>query len=426
MDFENEVAGISASITAEDTAAALSHDDQIAATIEVAEDQREFDQGVSALEHLYASIESLIAVEESGEPINETAASLIAAPTTISTESVMQNAMKTIKDFIDTCIRIGSDIVARIVRWAQNLKALLPSVLKSIATLRATVDNLPATQKSAVHTNSAGLARLAVNNLIPRHSRHVLNGLSDIIKTATIIYGTYAPEILTLEQKMNDVLEDSWGKNTGVDYLEEVNDVMTSQRIMTRKLFKFDKEEGDFTIGASELLLGNKRVVSQWASLKALAKFNEIDADARPFEIAKILQRSSVRLESTVTDDVLLVPKAELFATMDKQEMILVLDACAGVLGIYDDFNNQISPKLKEQIERSQRVLLKAQMAKDLPTKVDGTVAMTEARYMKAIVSYHNSISKWASEPFSQFAAHILDIINACLRLIRVSVSQYE
>ena len=106
--------------------------------------------------------------------------------------------------------------------------------------------------------------------------------------------------------------------------------------------------------------------------------------------------------------------------------MILVLDACAGVLGIYDDFNNQISPKLKEQIERSQRVLLKAQMAKDLPTKVDGTVAMTEARYMKAIVSYHNSISKWASEPFSQFAAHILDIINACLRLIRVSVSQYE
>ena len=426
MDFENEVAGISASITADDTAGALSHDDQIAATIEVAEDQREFDQGVSALEHLYASIESLIAVEESGEPINETTASLIAAPTTISTESVMQNAMKTIKDFIDTCIRIGSDIVARIVRWAQNLKALLPSVLKSIATLRTTVDNLPATQKSAVHTNSAGLARLAVNNLIPRHSRHVLNGLSDIIKTATTIYGTYAPEILTLEQKMNDVLEDSWGKNTGVDYLEEVNDVMTSQRIMTRKLFKFDKEEGDFTIGASELLLGNKRVVSQWASLKALAKFNEIDADSRPFEIAKILQRSSVRLESTVTDDVLLVPKAELFATMDKQEMILVLDACAGVLGIYDDFNNQISPKLKEQIERSQRVLLKAQMAKDLPTKVDGTVAMTEARYMKAIVSYHNSISKWASEPFSQFAAHILDIINACLRLIRVSVAQYE
>lgn len=425
MDFENEVAGISASITDEDTAGALSHDDQIATTIEVAEDHREYDQSMAALEHLYVSIESLITLEESGEPVSPETAALIVEPTNISVESLAANTLQAIKDFIATCIRIGSDIVARIKRWADNIKALLPSVLKSIKDLRAKLDTLPANQTSPTHTNPAGLARLAVNNLVPRDSHQVMNGLSNIIKTATVIYGTYAPEILALEEKINDVLEDAGSKTNGADYLNDVNDVMLKQRIINRKLFKFDREDGDFSISSSELLPGNKRVVAQWPSVKALQGFSKLSNDARPFEMAKILQRLSVRLESTVTDDVSLVPKAELFKTMDKQEMILVLDACAGMLGIYDDFNNQISPKLKEQIERSLRVLLKNQALKNAPTKVDGTVSMTEARYMKAIVSYHNSISKWASEPFSQYAAHILDIINACLRLVRVSISQY-
>ncbi len=427
MDFENEVAGISATIDENDVAGALSTDEQIETTICVEEDRRSCEQDFAALEHLYVSIESLISTQESGADVNKQQAYLIAQPTTISVESVMNNVVDTIKKFIETCIRIGSDIIARIVRWAQNTKALLPSVLNSIKKLREQVENLPATLKSPTHTNPGGLARLAINNRIPRDAGEIFNGLKDVLSASSALYADYAAEVLSIEQRINLVLLTDLGNKSGEEFLTAVNKQVNGHRLFTRKLFKFSKQDGDMLVGSTPVLLGSRRLVSSWVSVPSLLKLEkETSPENYPFELAKAIQQTSVRMETTVTDDVALVPKAELFKTMDQKQMILMLDTAAAMLGIYDDFTANIQPDLKAQVENSQKKLMRMEMEKGMPVKLDGSISMHDARYFKAIISYHTALAKWASEPFHQFATYLLDIINACLRLIRVSVSQYE
>lgn len=422
MNLDEQIQGLSATIVPADYSDALCQDDYVDAYVNNAVDQRDVNHDQAALEHLLTSIDTMLKCRSN---MSQSVLSVIAQPTTISAESIGENLIQSVKSFIESAIRICKDMITRLVNWAKNLKALLPNVLKSIAKAREQVDNLPSTTPNPTHKNPAGLGVVAINNRIPRSGHELTTGLKTVVKLAAVIYGDYAKEVLALEQKLLAVLNKDFGDGSGEEHLQAVNKEMVLNRLLVKYSFAHTTEDNGLKVSETDPMLGSKKLVYTWPSPDVVKELNVSHETSAPFEIAKLMQKSNVRLESTVSDNVKLVPDAKLFKTLTKNEMVELLDISAALVDIYNGYTDDTQKKLQAQIESSQSYLSNMEMLKDKPAVVDGSIAMSDAKYLRSIVAYHSAIAKWAAEPFQQFANYVIDLVNAVLRIVRESVAQY-
>lgn len=421
MSIEEQIQGISATITAEDTANALPHDQQLLTYMDSMESEHSFDSNVAALEHLLASVNTFTDIRISTESCSSII-SVAAEPTTLSMESIKENLTGAVKKFIDSIMRIIRDVGARIATWTEQIKQLMPSVLKSIQTLREKVESLGSAANSRTHTNPAGLARLAIHNRIPRTGDEVHRSLLLLVKASSALYGRYAELVLELDGKLQDVLSQDLKDTNGEAYLIQANDVVLKHHALNTYMFPVTRTENDTRYSETPPLPDNRKLVSSWAVVEKLSK----DKSLTPFQMASAIQKASVRLESTAGDGVHLVPNASLFKTMTKTEMLALLDDAAALLSVRSAFDSDVQPKLADQVQKSQVVLTSLENSKLKGFELDGTIAMADAKYLHAILSYHSALARWAGEPFQHFGNYVLEIVNATLRLVRESATHYE
>lgn len=421
MSIEKQIQGISATITAEDTANALPHDEQLLTYMDSMDSEHSFDSNVAALEHLFASVNMFTDIRISTEACSSII-SVAAEPTTLSMESIKENLTGAVKKFIDGIMRIIRDVGARITTWTEQIKQLMPSVLKSIQTLREKVESLQGSVNSTTHTNPAGLARLAIHNRVPRNGSEVHQSLLLLVKASAALYGRYAELVLELDGKLHAVLSQDLAGTDGKEYLIQANDVVLKHHALNTYMFPVTRVEDDVRYSETPPLPDNRRLVSSWAIVDKLSK----DKGTTPFEMAKAIQKASVRLESTAGDGLHLTPNASLFKTMTKDEMLALLDDAAALLSIRSTFDADIQPKLAKQVSESLSVLEYLEKNKLKGIELDGTIPMADAKYLHAILSYHSALARWAGEPFQHFGNYVLEIVNATLRLVRESATHYE